>query len=257
VHHAILLVDRAMATTQGAGSVATLNFAYRLALVVGQLSGLAVSTALFPRMVEQAVSDDLSSLRSSLASALRFVWMVGLPATCGLIVLRSPLVQVLYERGAFDSGATAAVSDVLIWYALAVLADALCQPLWRVLYARKNARLVFGVNSLQTAVRVVCNVALIQRFGYNGLALSAAIGLSIQLFMLGFLVRRRIGAFLMAQWWRGAARVVLATMFTALAASLLVSRLSTSSAWAALLVSGTAGGLAYLGILFFLEKRAS
>ena len=113
VHYVILFVDRAMATTLGVGNAAVLNYAYRMALVIGQLSGLAVSTAMFPRLAEQVTNNDTAGARSSLASALRFVWMVGFPATCGLILLREPLVRVLFERGAFDSAATAAVSAPL------------------------------------------------------------------------------------------------------------------------------------------------
>jgi putative peptidoglycan lipid II flippase len=254
VHHAILLVDRAMATTLAAGSVATLNYAYRLALVVGQVSGLAVSTALFPGMAEQAASDDRAGLRASLAGALRFVWAVGLPASCGLVLLRTPLVQVLFERGAFDRAATAAVSDVLVWYALAVLADAMCQPLWRVVYARRSMWTVLAVNSLQTAVRVMCNVALIGPLGYNGLALSAAVGLSIQAVVLALWVRRHLGDYLSKEWWRNATRVVLATALALIAAGVMVRWLSALSPLVVLLASGFLGSLIYLTTLRFLGK---
>lgn len=192
VHHLILFVDRAMATSLGAGSAAALNYAYHLALVVGQLSGLAVSTVLFPRLAEQVAGGDTVGARASLSGALRFVWAVGLPATCGLILLRTPLVRVLFEHGAFDQAATAAVSGPLVWYGLAVLADALCQPLWRVVYAQRSAWTVLAVNGLQTGLRLLGNLALIPAFGYNGLALSAAVGLSVQAIVLGWLVRRRL-----------------------------------------------------------------
>jgi putative peptidoglycan lipid II flippase len=190
VHHLILFVDRAMATALGVGSAAALNYAYHLALAVGQLSGLAVSTALFPRLAEQIANHDAAGVRAGLASALRVVWRVGLPATAGLLLLRTPLVRVLFERGAFDSAATAAVSGPLAWYSLAVLADALCQPLWRVVYARRSAWTVLAVNGLQTSIRLLGNLALTPILGYNGLALSAAIGLSVQAGVLGWLVRR-------------------------------------------------------------------
>ncbi len=255
VHHTIWFVDRALATTLEAGSVATLNYGFRLALVVGQLSGLAVSTAVFPRLAEQAASGDLAGLRSSLAGALRFVWMVGLPASCGLILLRVPLVEVVFQRGAFDRTATAAVSEVLVWYALAVLADALCQPLWRVLYARRSAWAVLGVNGLQTAIRIVCDVALIGSLGYNGLALSAAVGLTVQLAVLGQLARRALGSYLAAEWWRTAVKVVLATALAVVVAGLAVVQLHASTGVVALLAGGSLGGLTYLIILRLLEKR--
>jgi len=255
VHHVILFVDRAMATTLAAGAVATLNYAYRLALVVGQLSGLAVSTALFPRMAEQAASQDLSGLRSSLAAALRFVWLIGVPACGGLIVLRIPLVQVLFERGAFDRSATIAVSDILVWYAIAVLADALCQPLWRVLYARRSAWTVLAMNSLQTGIRVVVNLALIDPLGYRGLALSAALGLTVQLLLLGQVVRRQLGPFLAAGWWRQMFRALLAAALAVLVTGLVVSHFRAWPALSVILAGAAVGGLTYLGVLRLQEKR--
>jgi len=249
VHHLILFVDRAMGTALGVGKVAALNYAYHLALVVGQLSGLTVSTALFPRLAEQVAGGDAAGARKSLSGALRFVWTVGLPATCGLILLRTHLVSLLFEHGAFDQAATAAVSAPLIWYALAVLADALCQPLWRLVYAQRGMWVVLAVNGLQTGVRLVGNLALIPSFGYNGLALSAALGLSVQAVVLGWLVWRRLGAYLTGRCWLDAVRVALATGVAAVTAGLLAAQLSAAPAVVTLTVSGTLGGLTYLAVL--------
>ncbi len=252
-HHLILFVDRAMATALGIGSAAALNYAYHLALVVGQLSGLAVSTALFPRLAEQAAGNDAAGARTSLSGALRFVWAVGLPATCGLILLRTPLVRVLFERGAFDRAATTAVSSPLAWYGLAVLADALCQPLWRVVYAQRRTRAVLAVNTLQTGIRLLCNLALSNTFGYNGLALSAGLGLSVQAVVLGGLVRRWLGLYLTRAWWYDAARVALAAGVAAATVRLSVIQLSSAPAMVTLLVSGTSGGIIYLAALWALN----
>ncbi len=254
VHHLILFVDRAMATTVGSGGVATLNYAYRLALVVGQLSGLAVSTALFPGMAEQAADRNLDGLRSSLAAGLRFVWMVGLPASLGLVLLREPLVQVIFQRGAFDRTATAAVSDVLAWYALAVLADALCQPLWRVVYARRTTWTVLAVNGLQTGVRLLANFALIGTLGYNGLALSAVLGLSLQALVLAYVVRRQIGVYLGKRWWYQAASIAVGALLAAGMAGLVRGQLAGFPAVWLLLVSGATGGLLYLTTLYVGKK---
>lgn len=249
-HHLILFVDRAMATALGVGSAAALNYAYHLALAVGQLSGLAVSTALFPRLAEQVADGDAAGARASLSGALRFVWAVGLPATCGLILLRTPLVRVLFERGAFDRAATTTVSSPLAWYGLAVLADALCQPLWRVVYAQRRVWAVLAVNTLQTGIRLLCNLALSSTFGYNGLALSAGLGLSVQAVVLGWLVRRWLGIYLTRAWWHDVARVALAAGVAAATVRLSVVQLSSAPAVVTLLVSGTSGGIIYLAALW-------
>jgi putative peptidoglycan lipid II flippase len=259
VHHLILFVDRAMATQLGSGKAAALNYAYHLALVVGQLSGLAVSTAVFPRLAEQIAKGDTAGARADLSDALRFVWATGLPAACGLIVLRTPIVRVLFERGAFGQAATAAVSGPLRWYALAVLADALCQPLWRVVYAQRRSWTVLGVNALQTGLRWAGNLAFAPLLGYHGLALSAAIGLSVQAALLGWLVKRLLGTLLPRAWWRDAVRVLLAAVAATAAVSLLltVSAAGLGQVPPALKLAtgGVAGGTVYLVALWLVGYR--
>jgi putative peptidoglycan lipid II flippase len=253
-HHVILIVDRAMAVTRGVGGAAILNYAYRVALITGQLSGLAVSTAIFPSFAEQAANEDDEGLRSGLSASLRLVWMIGLPASCWLAAMRVPVVQLLFQRGAFGPAAGATVSDVLVVYVVAVLADALCQPLWRVLYAWRRTRTVLMVNGLQTLVRLLLNIALIQRFGYVGLALSATLGLATQLLLLGRLVRRQMGTFLSATWWRSGLRAIMATALGMPVAVLVAQGLHPWPAAAVLLASGVAGGLTYVVGLRFLGE---
>lgn len=252
IHHLILFVDRAMATSLGAGRAAALNYAYHLALIVGQLSGLAVSTAVFPRLAEQIAEGDKAGTCADLSDALGFVWAIGLPAAAGLIVLRRPIVAVLFEHGAFDRTATAAVTGPLGWYALAVLADAFCQPLWRVVYARRSAGFVVGVNGLQTGLRWGANVALMPIFGYHGLAISALIGLSVQAVLLGWLARRWLGTYLALDWWRDAARVVLGTG-AALAPAPLLTALQPADAPAWLeVLTGVAAAVTIYGVALWL-----
>jgi putative peptidoglycan lipid II flippase len=263
VHHLILFIDRAMATELGAGKAAALNYAYHLALVVGQVSGLAVSTALFPRLAEQVAEGNVKSVRADLSDALGFVLLIGLPAACGLVLMRTPLVRVLFEHGAFDQAATAAVSKPLMWYAIAVLVDALCQPFWRVVYALRNSWTVLIVNGLQTGLRLVGNLALIPFIGYNGLALSAALGLSVQMLVLGWLIRRRLGNYLTWAWSRDTVRVLLAAvLMTGVVLSVAAhpadkpggwpfgSLLAEVSAITRLAVGSIVGGLTYVLMLW-------
>jgi putative peptidoglycan lipid II flippase len=248
-HHLILFVDRAMATTLGAGSAAALNYADHLAQVIGQFSGLAVSTVLFPRLSERIYEGRIDEARHSLAWAMRLVWKMALPASAGLILLRTPVVHVLFERGAFDRQATMAVSAALIWYTLSTLSDAICQPLWRVVYAQRKAWTVFGVNSLQTAIRVISNVVLIGLFGYIGLAISALIGLTVQAGVLSWLVRRSLGFYVGAGWWRDVGLTILATSFAVASAGIAYHFLYSAQPIFQILVCGTLVCVIYLIVL--------
>lgn len=218
VHHLILFVDRAMATAQGAGSAAVLNFGYHLALTVGQLSGLAVSTVLFPTLSEYIAAQDAASARRTLSQAMAWVLALALPASLGLILFRLPVVQVLLEYGAFTAQDTLAVGSSLAIYTLAVFADALCQPLWRLVYAWEDGRLVLVVNGIQTLIRLAANLILVRVIGYNGLAVSAVIGLTAQVAILMLLARRRLGWQISSPDWKHMLRIGFSAGVAALAA---------------------------------------
>jgi putative peptidoglycan lipid II flippase len=240
VHHLILLVDRAMATTLAPGSVSSLNYASHLALVIGQVSGLAVSTVIFPKLTEQIAVKDFKGARSRLAQALQLVWLIALPASVSLVILREPIIRTLFEGRAFGPTATQMVSAPLIWYSLAVLADALCQPFWRLIYAQKKTWTVFVVNGLQTGIRFLANLILIKQMGYTGLALSALIGLTVQVFLLGWLSYRRLGKYWSADWLKSIRETAFSTLAAAIVLSLLVFFLPFEPFWLAS-ISGLVG----------------
>jgi putative peptidoglycan lipid II flippase len=193
IHHLILLVDRAMATSLGTGSAAMLDYANHLALVGVQISGLSVSTVIFPGLSEQLAAGNVKEAKRKLLAALRFVGFLAVPIYISLILLRQPVVKFLFERGAFDRVATQAVSAALVWYAVAMLADSFCQPLWRILYAQQSNWRVLEVNCIQTIIRFAGNLILIPSMGALGLAVSASIGLLMQLIILSCLVLKEIG----------------------------------------------------------------
>jgi putative peptidoglycan lipid II flippase len=254
-HHLILFIDRAMATSLGAGSAAALSFGLHLALAVGQLSSLPVSTVLFPQLAEEIGRGDRTQARRSLIRALKSIWMIALPASAGLIILRQPLVEFLFARGAFDQAATQAVTPTLIWYGLAVLVDALCQPLWRVIYAQKRAPMVLQVNGLQTIIRIICNVMFTMLWGYIGLAISAVVGLSVQLVVLSWLALRSLGKFSEIRWGQDFARPLLACLAASLVVSLIAVSQSLVTPLILLMISGVAGGIIYLVVLLAPNPR--
>lgn len=254
VHHLILFIDRAMATGLGEGAAAVLNFGYHLALVVGQISGLAVSYVVFPTLVESVGARQQEDTDRVLRHALALVLAAALPAAAGLIALREPLVRLLLEHGAFSAQATAGVSAALAIYTLAVTADALCQPLWRLVYARRTGRTVLAVNSVQTMVRLGANLILTSFWGYNGLAWAAVLGLAVQLLLLGWLARSRYGFSISLAGWKTAGYLFLAALAAGLAGGWVAAALSgwlpdMSDIWE--LLAGGALLLAIYGLFIF------
>ncbi|HIQ06168.1 MAG TPA: murein biosynthesis integral membrane protein MurJ [Anaerolineae bacterium] len=211
-HHVAIFVDRAMASALEPGSVAAIFLADHLVLVIGQLLGQALATTLFPELALLSAQGDRKRLRQALVMALRWMLLLGLPAAVGLIIVRRPLITLLFRRGAFDREAVDVTASLVAFYAGGMLADALCQPLWRATYALQRWQWVIGVNTLKTVLRVVGNLVLIPLLTYNGIALSATLGMSVQLVILLILLSVQVGRLVDKELIRFLARLLIATL---------------------------------------------
>lgn len=243
LHHLAIVVDRAMASGLPAGSISALNYAYRTALVMGQLLGVAIPTVIFPVLAEHVAKGEREELRQALAQGLRWILLLGLPASLGLVALRQPVIMVLFQRGEFNEAATRITSGILLYYVWGVLADALCQPLWRVIYACQDVGTVVKVNGLKTILRIIFNLVFIPYLLYNGIALSASLGLGIQLIILGAIVARHTGNFVDKAMLKFTLKVSLASIAMWAVCQPLVWCLSSG-----LLPSGLAGGVMMVGL---------
>ncbi|MSQ90898.1 MAG: murein biosynthesis integral membrane protein MurJ, partial [Phycisphaerales bacterium] len=116
------------------GSMGSLAFAQRLYEFPLGVFGISIATAIFPQLSRQ--SSDLPAFRASLARALRMVMFIGLPASAGLIMLRTPLTAAVFQGGDFTIDDTARVATILMAFAPAIWAYSANHLLTRAFYAR-------------------------------------------------------------------------------------------------------------------------
>src|SRR3990172_8817935 len=100
------LVTTILASALPSGSLAALSYAWAVMMMPLGVFGMSISTAVFPTMAEQAAVESYDNLGRTLTSSLRLVLFFTIPASAGLILLREPLVALLFERGLFDSFST-------------------------------------------------------------------------------------------------------------------------------------------------------
>jgi putative peptidoglycan lipid II flippase len=208
-----IVIDRNLASGLEVGSLSIMNYATRLIQFPLGLVGTATSFAVLPllskyasalvaaRQAGESDTDAAEGYRETLTFGVRIVLLLMLPATLGLMVLREPLVQVLFERGVFTSEDTARTALVFLAYAPQLPFTALDQLLIVAFYARKDTRTPVVVGVVTVLLYLVSALALIGPLDVAGLALANAIQNSVHgLILLALLQRAGIrlvdGAFL-------------------------------------------------------------
>jgi putative peptidoglycan lipid II flippase len=241
------------ASTLAGGAISALSFAWLVVMTPLGVVGMAISTAAFPTMAEQAATGS-ESLSRTLAGALRLILYLSLPAGVGLMLLAKPLVVVVLQHGEFDAESTRQTAQALVFYAAALFAHSGIEILSRGFYALGDTRTPVSIAVGAMLLNLMLAAALVGPLELEGLALALSLATTVEFCVLFFAIRSRIR--LPAGLAGSLIRMVIATAVMAgvVAAVLLVMDAAgfdldqRPAAFAALVVAGSAGGVTYLGL---------
>jgi len=109
-------INVVLASGMPEGSASAIDVAFAVMTMPQVVIAQAIAIAALPTFSAQAARGQRGEMRASLASTLRGVILLSLPAALGLILLREPVVAMLFERGAFNAHSTELVAWALLWY---------------------------------------------------------------------------------------------------------------------------------------------
>jgi putative peptidoglycan lipid II flippase len=188
-----LLVNTTLATGEGTGAVASLEYAFRLMYLPIGLFGVSVATAVLPAVSRQIAASDETSVERTVADGIALMLMLNVPATVGLIVLAEPIVRLIFERGQFTPDATLATAGALQYYALGLVGYSVVRIASPTFYALGQNRTPVIVSIITVAINAALNIALVRVLGFKGLALGTSIAALFNAVTLLVLLRTRLG----------------------------------------------------------------
>ena len=100
------------------GSLISLYVADRVTELVLGGYAIAVATAILPMMSHQASAGDYEGMKKTFGFSLRIVSFITIPAAVGLVILREPIVQVLFQHGLFVAESTRLTARALLYYSM-------------------------------------------------------------------------------------------------------------------------------------------
>jgi putative peptidoglycan lipid II flippase len=213
-----VFVNTLLATGEGTGAVSWLNYAFRLMYLPIGLFGVSIATATTPAIARQAANAEGGAVRRTIADGLILMLMLNVPATVGLAVLAAPIVQLMYERGAFTPRETLATAAALQYYAIGLLGYSVVRIASPAFYALDRNRTPVVVSIITVAANAVLNVILVRTMGYTGLALGTSIAALINAGLLLVLLRRHLEGIEEARIVDSLGRIAIASIAMGLAA---------------------------------------
>jgi len=188
-----IFVDTICASILKEGSVTALYYANRIMQLPLALFGTAIATVALPMMSKSVASTNIEELKDTLSLALRMILFTIVPASLGLIILGNPIISLLFERGRFTSQATQSASWALLFYSTGIVAYAGVKVVASAFYSMQDTGTPVRIASIAMVVNIVLNLILMQIMDVGGLAFATSIASFINLSILLFLLRKRIG----------------------------------------------------------------
>jgi len=190
----VSFVERMVAAKLGYGAVAALSYAFRIGQLPIWVIISALGTVLLPRLGQTFVIPDHQErhreLSRLMSMSIQICLTISIPITIVLLALRTQIVEVLFERGAFSQHSTAVTAAFLGGYAWAILSQSIALVLFRFAVAKGNMQVPILAAIVATACNAVFDIYGTPILGPISLGLGAAIGGAVTSMCLAMYLRR-------------------------------------------------------------------
>jgi putative peptidoglycan lipid II flippase len=191
-------VNNNLASRMAPGSIQSLAYAFALMVMAQAVIAQSVAIAAMPTFSAQHALGKVDEMRSSLASALRGMFLLALPASVGLILLAVPIVSMLFERGEFSATTTEMTAWTLMWFAAGLVGHSIMEVLTRAFFAQQDTRTPVIIGTAAMGLNVVFSILFswwflqIGWFPVGGLALANSLATALEATALYIVMRRRL-----------------------------------------------------------------
>lgn len=156
------------------GAVAWLYYADRLYQLPLGIVGIAIGQVLLPEITEAVMNRPAATVHRVQNRAFEAALALALPAAVGLALLATPIVAVLFERGAFTAADTAATARALTAFALGLPAFVGIRVLTAAHWGRGDTVTPMIHGLVAVAVNIALALALRPALGWVAVAWATA-----------------------------------------------------------------------------------
>jgi putative peptidoglycan lipid II flippase len=171
-----LLINSSLGTLVSEQAPRAIDAAFRIYMLPQGMFSVALATVLFPTLSRLAAQSDLPSLRRTMASGARQIYLLLIPAAVFTAVLATPIVRLVYERGDFGAHSTELVSSALLWFSFSLPFAGVNLLLTRTFFSLQRPWIPTALAIANMTIDVAVSVALYKPLGIPGLVLGTVAG---------------------------------------------------------------------------------
>ncbi len=193
VYELNLMVDTLLASTLPEGSISYLYYGNRLVQLPLGVFAVALAVVLLPTLSGHAAKGETKELIKTLSFSIRLILFITIPATIGLIILREPIVNTLWERGEFLYTSTQGTAIALLYYSIGLCAYSGVKIIAPAFYSLQDTKTPAKIGIYSMILNIVLNLILMGPLQHGGLALATSLSALFNVVVLTYCLRKRLG----------------------------------------------------------------
>jgi putative peptidoglycan lipid II flippase len=187
------IIENYFASGLKEGSIAALGYAKRLSDVASTLMAVNIAKALFPTFSALSSEDRIGELRDLVLKLNRQIIIFFTPFSVTLMYFRKEIVGIVFMRGAFGVQAMEMTSDAFMFYVVGFIAYVMVAVFFRLCYAFSDSATPLKAAVVSILFLIVGNSLLVPVLGITGIALTTSLSVVVNLSILFFAVRKKLG----------------------------------------------------------------
>jgi len=252
-------VDKTIASGLTEGSIAALNYAALLNSMIMGITITILTTIIYPKLTKANSLEQYDKFNSIINTGLNLVVLIALPCSLGAMVYSDPVIQLVYERGVFDSTATAMTSSAFFYYAAGLLFMSVNDLMIRVYYSIHDMKKPMVYSAISVIINIILNFVLVQYMAHSGLALATSIASLCSTVMLYLGLRYQYSYIRVFSSGKKLAKIAVAAIISVGISYIIYSQISltlnsvTLTRFMQLLIPIAAAAISYLFLLTMLK----
>lgn len=188
------LIDRTIASQITVGGISALNYSNRIVWFIVGVFVTSIITVTYPTISKHAADDNIEEIKKSIVKSIGAINLFVIPASVGLIIFSTQIVELAFGRGAFDTRAIELTSNALLLYSFSILGIGLREVLSRVFYAFQDTKTPMISGAIGILLNIVLNLILSRFLGIGGLALATSLSAVFTALLMLISLRKKIGS---------------------------------------------------------------
>ena len=255
-----IIIGTIIASFLPIGAISHIYYADRLNQLPLAIFGIAMGVVLLPSLSKAIKQNKKEEIQIIQNRSLEFCLLISLPSAAGLFILSTPIINILFERGAFLSADTVYTAQVLSIFALGLPAYILIKVLITCFFAREDTKTPLYISLVSVIINIVLSLLLIESMREMGIATATAISAWVNTILLYIILRSKDSFVLDTQLIRNSFKIIISMIAMVVGCYFLnkvlfvnISGLSSLLKIGSLILIIVCCKIIYIGMIFMLK----